>query len=637
MRHSALEIHRSRIPSIQFMILRSNKKVLPIAHCPLPIAIAYCPLPIAHCSLPIAIAYCPLPIAHCLLPLPIAHCLLPIAYCLLPIDHWTIMLGTAFANALYMNKLLMSAAIICSIFIACNSYSGKPEEEKRITKRDYSINATNAYNDIFIDSINLENFIAEKKLPDSISRRMRSFYNARNYQFAWFSSDGLTEQALGFWNLQNYAIYTGDTSQKDKMLQRKMDNMIADSNFSVNARDKSMINTELMLTLHFIEYSLSNYEKGFVKRKEMERFIPIKKEDPMTLTDSLYTKKHKDNKYFDDVNNAYKMLKAEVGKYYAIAQKGGWPTLPAEPKLYKKETSSTLITALKKRLQITGDMPQGDSSQVFTETLEKAVKNFQQRLGYKADGIIINTLIKDMNVPVSARLKQILINMNRMRWMPQNPDGKLILVNIPEFVLHFVDGKNKIFDMDVVVGKEGHNTMMFTGELSTIVFSPYWNIPPGIVKKEILPHMESDPNYLAEQNMEITGNEGGLPVIRQLPGEKNSLGRVKFLFPNSFNIYFHDTPAKALFSKDKRAYSHGCIRLSDPVKMAEYLLKDNSQWQPDKIMDAMNSGKEQFVKIEDPVPVFITYYTAWVDENGQLNFRDDIYSRDAAISKKMFK
>jgi murein L,D-transpeptidase YcbB/YkuD len=220
--------------------------------------------------------------------------------------------------------------------------------------------------------------------------------------------------------------------------------------------------------------------------------------------------------------------------------------------------------------------------------------------------------------------------------MPHEPEGKLILVNIPEFVLHFSDGKNKIFDMDVVVGKEGHNTMMFTGKLSQIVFSPYWNVPPSIVKKEILPKLETDPNYLVEQEMEITGDEGGLPVIRQLPGEKNSLGKVKFLFPNSFDIYFHDTPAKSLFEKDKRAYSHGCIRLSDALKMAEYLLKDDSEWPPEKIIDAMNSGDEKYVKIKDPIPVFITYYTAWVDENNQLNFRDDIYGRDLEVAKKMF-
>jgi murein L,D-transpeptidase YcbB/YkuD len=136
--------------------------------------------------------------------------------------------------------------------------------------------------------------------------------------------------------------------------------------------------------------------------------------------------------------------------------------------------------------------------------------------------------------------------------------------------------------------------------------------------------------------MEVTGNAGGVPVIRQLPGDKNSLGRVKFLFPNSYDIYFHDTPAKELFNKDKRAFSHGCIRLSEPEKMAEYLLKDNPQWTPDKIEEAMNRDQPETVTIKDPVPVFITYYTAWVDETGLLNFRDDIYKRDSAIATRMF-
>jgi murein L,D-transpeptidase YcbB/YkuD len=190
--------------------------------------------------------------------------------------------------------------------------------------------------------------------------------------------------------------------------------------------------------------------------------------------------------------------------------------------------------------------------------------------------------------------------------------------------------------MNVVVGKEGHNTMMFSGDLNQIVFSPYWNVPPSIVRNEILPAMANNPDYLANQNMEEIGTEDGLPKIRQLPGGKNSLGRVKFLFPNSFNIYFHDTPAKALFEKDKRAYSHGCIRLAEPEKMANYLLRNNPEWTPEKINSAINSGNEQFVKLKKPVPVIITYYTAWVDENGQLNFRDDIYTHDQKLASKMF-
>jgi len=242
-----------------------------------------------------------------------------------------------------------------------------------------------------------------------------------------------------------------------------------------------------------------------------------------------------------------------------------------------------------------------------------------------------------MNIPAVQRVEQILMNMDRMRWLTTNEaTGNLIVVNIPEFVLHLYNGKQKVFDMDVVVGKEGHNTMMFNGDMNQIVFCPYWNVPQSIVSHEILPAMEKHPGYLEKENMEITGNEDGLPVIRQRPGEKNALGRVKFLFPNSFNIYFHDTPAKSLFQKDKRAYSHGCIRLKEPEKLANYVLRNQPEWTPEKIEEAMNSGDERFVKIKDPIPVLITYYTAWVDDNGQLNFREDIYGHDTNLAGKMF-
>jgi L,D-transpeptidase YcbB len=177
---------------------------------------------------------------------------------------------------------------------------------------------------------------------------------------------------------------------------------------------------------------------------------------------------------------------------------------------------------------------------------------------------------------------------------------------------------------------------MFSGSLNQVVFSPYWNVPENIVKKEILPSIEKNSYYLAENNMEITGEEEGVPVIRQLPGDKNQLGKIKFLFPNSFNIYFHDTPYKDLFNRDKRAFSHGCIRLREPVKLAEYLLVNQPQWTPEKIDSAMNSGKEKYVRVKDPVPVLIYYYTAWVDGNKQLQFRDDIYGHDEKLGRKLF-
>ena len=541
-----------------------------------------------------------------------------------------------------MKTFLFYLTIACSLLSACqNSNSANEGEDEKgdvkkgVSKRDYSITKANSYSDLFLDSTAMEKYIATKKLDDSLARRLRSFYNTRNYQFAWFTSKGLTEQARAFWNLHDYVTtYDNDTSLRDKSLQKRMDALIAEESLSVSTSE-NYVQTELTLTQHFIRYILHNYEKGYVKRKEMERFIPFKKRDPMEVADSLINKKHKDDKYFEDVHEPYRKLKEELGRYHKIALAGGWPEIP-ETKSLKKGSSSPTVALIKRRLQLTGEMPGKDTSQVFNDTLENAVKVFQKRMGYTPDGKINAQLIKDMNVPARTRLAQILVNMDRMRWMPTEPTGQLIVVNIPEFILHVYEGKQKAFDMNVVVGKEGHNTVSFSGDLSTIVFSPYWNVPPSIVKKEILPAMEKNPGYLASQNMEITGNEGGLPVIRQLPGGKNSLGKVKFLFPNSFNIYFHDTPAKSLFSKDKRAYSHGCIRLQEPEKMAQYLLKDHPEWTPEKINEAMNRGEEQHVKLKKRIPVIITYYTAWVDEEGLLNFRDDIYNHDTDLEEKMF-
>jgi murein L,D-transpeptidase YcbB/YkuD len=541
-----------------------------------------------------------------------------------------------------MKKILLSIIIAVCLFACKNKTvdkkdvkNTKTELEKKITKRDFSITAANAYNDIFLDSLAMEKFVIDTKQNDSIIRRMRSFYNARNYQYAWFASDGLTEQARGFWNLQSYyTTIRKDTASNYKILTALMDRLETVDELKVSTADKNILNAEFLLTAHFIHYILSNYQNGVVKRKELERFIPLIKRDALKFADSLLTKKHKDNKYYEDNNAAYKALKEKLQIYNVAQKNGGWLPITAGKVSFKSGMSSPTILQIKKRLFATGEMP-ADTTDVYDTQLQTAIINFQTSLGLTADGVITEALVKEMNVPAVKRIEQILINMDRMRWMPE-PEGNLLLVNIPEFKLQVFEGKKRDFSMNVVVGKEGHNTMMFKGDLSQIVFSPYWNVTPDIIREEIMPAIAKNPNYLATHHMEITGTSGGIPVVRQLPGEENSLGKVKFLFPNSFNIYFHDTPAKSLFSKDKRAYSHGCIRLSEPTKLAEYLLRSKPEWTADKIDEAMNSGKETYVSLKNSVPVIITYYTAWVDENGLLNFRDDIYGHDALLQKRMF-
>ena len=532
-----------------------------------------------------------------------------------------------------MKKISLASFILLFVLISCNQNNSSDKKDKKLSKRDYSITKANAFNDIFLDSNVVENYITKNNVADSVARRIRSFYNTRNYQFAWFSSDGLSEHAMGFSSLENFS---GDTAASQKKLRKTIDNMLADEDLKVSAKNPSIINTELMLTENLIAYTRSNFDKGYVKRKEMERFIPVKKSDALELADSLLNKKHNDDKYFSDINKPYKLLSEQLKKYVEISKAGGWPAITGTANNYKQGNSSPEIVSIKKLLSITGDLPVKDSSTAFDDNLKKGIAAFQKRFGQTADGKITIATLKEMKVPVIDRIKQILINMNRMRWLPSEPENKLIVVNIPAFLLHVYDKKEQVFSMPVVVGKEGHNTTLFSDKLSTIVFSPYWNVPQSIVKNEIVPGIAKNKNYLADHQMETTGTEDGLPVVRQLPGPKNSLGKVKFLFPNIFNIYFHDTPAKSFFDKDVRAYSHGCVRLSDPLKLATYLLKGNDSWTSQNIEKAMDSGKEQYVALKDPVPVFITYYTAWVDENGQLNFRDDIYGHDLIVGKKMF-
>jgi murein L,D-transpeptidase YcbB/YkuD len=357
------------------------------------------------------------------------------------------------------------------------------------------------------------------------------------------------------------------------------------------------------------------------------------------LADSILVRNAADAQKYAAINPFYAGLRDQLKTYVDIARKGNWDTVPA----FKSKTKYVLgknfpeLLHYKNRLRASGEFTAQDTTATFTPELEAAIKLYQSTHGITPDGKITAALVKSLNVSASERMKQLLVNMERMRWMPTRKEGKLILVNIPEFTLHVTEGENHVKHMPVVVGKEGHTTVMFSDDLEYVVFSPYWNIPPSIVKNEILPAMQKNGGYLEQKNMEITSGGGsGLPSIRQRPGPGNSLGKVKFLFPNSFNIYFHDTPAKELFEKDQRAYSHGCIRLGDPVWMANYLLENSSEWTPEKIEDAMNSGSEKTVKLKNKVPVIITYYTAWIDEEKKLNFREDIYGNDEIVASKMF-
>lgn len=524
-----------------------------------------------------------------------------------------------------LSTLIIPAGLYL-LLAACRP--GTQRHTVKITPRNTAINESNAYNNLFLDSTDVEKFITKQQLNDTIANMMRSFYNARNFEYAWFDTRGLTEQALGFRSLYDYSRDTGDVN---KQLEARLNELAAEDDTTLSARDAGIIKTELQLTRRFIDYAQHTFDDP--SPALLERFVPAQRHKTMELAAAVLTR----NNDPGEDHPGYLQMREQLPKYIDIARNGGWPVITADKKKYKRGDQGPAIAAIRKRLQATGELPGNDTLAVFDDALEAAVKTYQQCLGYKPSGIVTDTLIMEMNVPVQARIRQLLMNMERMRWAPAEPDGRMIVINIPEFVLHVWEGKKKVFDMPVVVGREGQHTTMFSGKLNQVVFNPYWHVPRSIVRKEILPKLEKDDDYLEENDMEVTGERNGLPVIRQLPGEKNALGRVKFLFPNSFNIYLHDTPMKDLFEKDKRAYSHGCIRVSDPAKLAHYVLEGTSKWSPEKIDSALNKGdKEKYVRVKNPVPVLIVYYTALVDEQGKLQFREDIYGHDARLAPKMF-
>jgi L,D-transpeptidase YcbB len=533
-----------------------------------------------------------------------------------------------------MKKIINIAALLAVVFASCQNFVKNDNENNldslsahnAYASMDRSITAENAYSDLFLDSTVIENYISKEKLDDSTARSLRSFYTTRNLQYAWFSSNGLTEQGRSFWYLYDY----GKKEEKDDTLLKQLDTLaMSTDTTNLNASDSSLVQLELLLTKNFIQYKQEQKDSSLFA---LEHPVPVRKMDVMQWADSILKNgdiaQHQNNK-------AYTALKQHLSAYHSIAQKGGWQPVSLGTKQLKKGAKSPAVVAIKKRLQLTGDYTVNDTTNVFSDSLEAAIRYYQERNGFQSTGVVTDSLVQVMNVPVERRLEQILINLNRMAWAPAPPGDNYLVVNVPDFMLHIYEAGKEIQKMEVIVGKEGTNTMMFKGDLNQIVFSPYWNIPQSIVQNEIMPAMKNDPNYLKKKNMEIV-KQGDIPQMRQLPGKDNALGRVKFLFPNSFDIYLHDTPHKGLFDQNNRALSHGCIRVADAEGLAQYLLRDQKDWTPEKIQAAMNSGKEQTVKLGKSVPVVITYYTAWVDETGKLHFGNDIYGHDDATGRMMF-
>ncbi|EHQ31016.1 L,D-transpeptidase family protein [Mucilaginibacter paludis] len=531
-------------------------------------------------------------------------------------------------------KILYLILVFISFFIDACAQQGKTPAKKDSLATDWNQTIPgnfSAQSKEYFDSTQVKVFF--EKYPDlnSYEDLVQEFYSKRKFTFAWFEDGRLIEQADNLSNrtmdLKNDGVY------KILPYQAVLDSLLYGINISTGKIRPDVI-LELMLTSQYFAFSRLAWQGMGTSASDSSRwYVPRKKIAYDQYLDSLLKAPAKSFSANEPVYRQYELLRHFLKIYRSLDAADEWKPVDTKSVNLKPGDTSAAIKEIKIRLLRLQDF-QGDTfNESYDADLIIAVKQFQYRNGLDTSGRLNKETIMAMNVPLKIRIKQILVNMERARWLPVSLNADFLAVNIPEFTLHVYHADSLLWSCPVVVGQKVHQTSIFYGEIKYVVFSPYWNIPQSIVRAEVVPGLKKSPDYLLRHQMEITGYKEGLPIVRQKPGPENSLGLVKFLFPNSYNIYLHDTPKKSLFGETTRDFSHGCIRIMEPAKLAAFLLKNHNKWSGIKIKRAMNSGKEQYVSLEHKVPVFITYFTAFTDRRGLLNFRKDIYSLDDRLAR----
>ena len=485
--------------------------------------------------------------------------------------------------------------------------------------------------EVAFDSTQIKTFFEKYPKLSSYQADVEKLYRKHQFHYIWFDKDGLNEFSNILYNKVNNLNFEGIETEipYKEILDRIYNNP--------EKNKKATVDTELLSSSLYFFYTSKVYEGiDSQKTKDLEWFLPRKKQSYVHFLDSLLINPSLINKDEKGVLKQYYLLRDVLQKYRKIEKKGSPENIFWDPevKSYKPGDSAITIAQIRNYLFITDAIPNDSKSIVYDEELAAGILNFKKSNGYTTNNTILPEHIKHMNIPIAERIKTIMVNMERCRWISNDitKSKELIIVNIPAYELTFFrDGKPEL-KSKVVVGKVMNKTVIFSAPMKYIVFRPYWNIPTSILKKEILPGIAKNPNYLAQHNMEWNNNS-----VRQKPGLKNSLGLVKFLFPNSNDIYLHDTPSKSLFNRDSRAFSHGCIRVAKPRELAAVIMKNDPKWNPEKINEKMDSGNEYWYTLKEQIPVYIGYFTAWVDPEGVIHFYEDVYKRDEALAALLFE
>jgi murein L,D-transpeptidase YcbB/YkuD len=498
--------------------------------------------------------------------------------------------------------------------------------------------------------------------PD-YSQHVQALYQSVNYAPVWVRDGQATPQAL--------AVITAFQSSRQKGLNpedydasRWPQRLAALKSSPGDAN--TVAHFDAALTVSVMRY-ISGLHIGRVNPKHFKLGFDVdqKKYDlPQFLTQKLLVASNVPEVLngVEPTYYGYQRTELALQTYLALADKDHSPPLPDVPKTLAPGDAYPGTEALAQRLQLLGDLPQGPVADAKPGTYQGAlvdgVKHFQTRHGLGADGRLGKDTLAQLNTPLSVRVQQLDDALERWRWLPADFSPLPVAVNIPEFVLRVFSPDHRVaMRMNVVVGKAVRNeTPVFADEMKYIVFRPYWNVPLSITRGEIIPALQKDGGYLAKKNFEVTDQSGkivtsgavsadvlaqlrsGKLLVRQRPGPSNSLGLIKFIFPNEHNVYLHSTPAQSLFSQSRRDFSHGCIRLEKPADLAAWLLQGQPKWTLDAVKAAMQSGPDnQQVNLSPSVPVVIIYLTALVEENGEVYFFNDIYGHDQRLNAVLAK
>jgi len=484
----------------------------------------------------------------------------------------------------------------------------------------------------------------------------KNFYRERNFQLGWFKNHELVPQAA---KMLDIIAKAGEEGLDPKDYQIKDFDTLFEE-FKKNRKDSVKRNElekqiDVALSGTYFNWA-SDYYRGLVVPKENKEIEWDVKRNKIKLHKALLTVLgERESKYpyadFAPLHPEYTRLKKAFAKYRAIKAKGGWKTV--QDVTLKPGQNSPAVAALRSRFSVLADTAGNNTSTVYDQNLVASVKAFQQQVGLNPTGIVDADTRRELNVPVDARLRQIVINMERWRWIPKSFEADYLMVNIPEYRLHVFEKGQERMNMNVIVGKTLNQTPIFSDRMEYVVLAPYWNVPINILKNEYASKFAANPGLVETLNMEVVTSKGD-PVdpgsidwmsvdegnwkyiLRKKPGPKNDLGDVKFIFPNTNDIYLHDTPHDQLFSQAKRGFSHGCVRVEKPIQLATYLLRNVPGWDQSKIQSTIAVGEEKFVPLKQKLPVYLVYFTAWADDAGNVSFRDDIYGHDKVLASQYF-